>query len=569
MTTNLFKNRQQSMVVVPCGQMLDFEKRLHALNVKAERFGLLPIVAGEPRIARFLVTTEIDNKDGEWKTRSLRRLRDGEKTSPNAEIVRSFEIDLDYPIVKLGDWTVIAQVESMGDANLIFTVSRSESDALIAEKYRTCPLECDHCNTNRQRKLSYILKDSTGDEIKQVGSSCLEDFTGVDPAAALFIAKMQEFIRLADCSDERDGRMGRASSLSTRDYLTRVIFLTEKNGFISSAKARDEGVQATYDVAVRMETLLENSLQLKRDYYNVYDRNAEVADKIINWYTEKVSVDSFDSNVKMLLASDDILIDRKHLAFAAASVPTYHRHIQNKMRDQLPKADLHHVGIVGKKISSLLEVEKVHSYETAYGMQFRVNLRDVEGNKLSWKTATPPNELLEAKNRIFNADFKIKEHGDYNGIPQTEVSHLKFKGWLKKELAVITIFDVNTAAFNDIGKKEELARIFSDAGKTVDKGWDGITIILNDTNGNAVGQIEGADQEQESDAWIGEIRVVVYADAHLAEYMKSTAAMMKECDIGFAPLHDTNGRIIGSLCVRDGVALPELDTSVSNHEMVV
>src|SRR3546814_18345978 len=63
------------------------------------------------------------------------------------------------------------------------------------------PVRCDHCKTKRQRRLAYLLKDAETSEVLQVGSSCLQDFTGVDPAAVLFLAQLYKVVSVVDYSD--------------------------------------------------------------------------------------------------------------------------------------------------------------------------------------------------------------------------------------------------------------------------------------------------------------------------------------------------------------------------------
>lgn len=544
---------QQSVVIVPHGEMLEFEKRLRSLNNKAERFGLSPIVASEPRIVQFVAKIEIDPQNGEWMTRTLRRVKKGEVLPPNAQVSRAYEIELEYPQVKMGNWNVIAQVEAMENSNLIFNVSRKPEDAEAVEKYRNCPIGCDHCETKRQRKLSYILKDATGDEYKQVGSTCLEDFTGIDPAAALFLAKMYEFTSLVDCSGEEEGRMGKASSFATRDFLTRVVFLTSKEGFVSASKAREEGGSATYEDATSLDKRLSDDSVLRMEYLQTYDQHAKTADAIRAWYASKETVESFDANVKTLLASDDILIDRKHLKLLEIA--------------QAPQEPLVHVGTVGQKVATALTVDWVHAYDTAYGTQYRINLLDDDGNKLSWKTSTPPADLLgsTAKGQTFLAEFKIKSHDEYKEEPQTAVSHLKFKGWVQRHVAVLSIADTSTAAFEDIGRTQEAARIVREAAASIAQGWNGKAFDLRDTNGNQVGKFEAVEDRLAGELEDGEIRLTIAANMLLSEVMQSVADKLQTLSEGSEVFHDAKKNVIANLTVMPALPRSEQDFESTTH----
>jgi len=328
---------------------------------------------------------------------------------------------------------VIAQLEAVAGGNLAFIINNDAHDLAAAEDARSHPITCEHCNTKRQRKLGYILKNEAG-EYKEIGSTCLEDFTGIDPSAALFLAKMYDVFHVK-YGDDPEAYGGKCSptSVGTTQYLSDVVFFAERGGFVSASKARDLGIQATYDNALNIcQFLMDQPKPKKEEYRDGLPARHEKAESIRQWYAAKDASDSFDKNVKLLLASDDILMDRKHLAFAAAAVPTYHRYLSaERQRAAEALSPLTHVGIVSKKSTMALTVEAAIAFDTMYGRSWRINMTDTNGNKLTWKTSSPPDELLKGKGGIIMADFKVKSHSEYNERPQTEVTHLKFKEWLK------------------------------------------------------------------------------------------------------------------------------------------
>jgi len=494
---------REGRVLVPHTDFDAFEKRLGMLNRKAAQFGLNPISVSSSETRHYYRHVEVTGNDSDVIERSLRRLKVGALPPRGELLIPVYEITLEYPVIKLGDWRVVAQIESFQGSNLVFSVSPNEADVAKLEKFHDCHIECEHCKTHRQRKLSYVLKD--GDNLKQVGSSCLEDFTGIDPAAALFMAKMYDFVKVVDCSEDFESGSygGKASAFATQEYLSRVLFLAERYGFVSATKAKDEGLIATYEAAWRLDSLIERDPSLGADYWEKSPRLRDTAKEIVDWYAIKTPSDSFERNLKLLLSSTDLMMDRKHLAFAAAAIPSFIRH-KKKLLDETasfskPSA---HVGTKGDKLIVPVTLEGVFSYETQYGPQYRVNMRDLDGNKLSWKTTNPPAELREtgAVGLTFVAQFKVKDHGEFRDVLSTEVSHLKFKNWVAPELSqsggwnpdevvVLVIEETGTSAFQDLGPAVEIASILDGAGRAVMHGWGGRAIKLSDTNGNTVGSM--------------------------------------------------------------------------------
>ncbi|QOI07907.1 hypothetical protein [Pseudomonas savastanoi] len=566
-------SRGSSSVLVPAEMMADFNKRLVSLNAKAVRFGLEPIVASEPRTNRYYYDVKYEGRDNDVMTRTLTRLKPGSNPPKGEPIVLANAIDLDYPIVKLGNWRVLAQLESFQGANLVFSVATDSLSEQALEAYAKCPIECEHCNTHRNRKLSYVLKDNESDDIKQVGSSCLEDFTGVDPAAALFLAKVYDFVKVVDCyNDFENGSFsGKASAYATDEYVTRVLFLSERYGFVSSTKAKDEGCQATFDLASQLDSLLRNDSDVLQSYSDQHSRHRETAQAIIDWYAVKEPADSFERNLKLLLAAPDVLMDRKHMAFVAASVPSYHRHLKKLLAEtSVGDKPSEHVGTKGDKKVEPVKLEGIFGFDTQFGVNYRVNMRDEAGNKLSWKTANPPPQLREAGaiGLPFIAQFKIKDHGEFRGSLITEVSHLKFKSWVVEhaaensdwqpaEVVSVVINNTSTSSFSDIGSVAELSLIFANASSLVRHGWDGNELGLADTNGNSVGSIKISSLPMGSSFSPGAVSVRMPLGPDVAKSLEVVAKHLESAVPDKAKLiRDEHGEVIAQLFVGRDALIP-------------
>ncbi|MGH8156594.1 MAG: hypothetical protein ACREPQ_00610 [Rhodanobacter sp.] len=424
---NAGTERHAAKVVVPVDQMGAFEKRLKALNVKAERFGLEAISVGEPLLTNYEIYRE-PNRSGSGEHVTL--LPQGSAPPPEATrdgLVRMAQIPIEYPVIKLGDWRVVAKIEPAGaDDNLVFVVSEDAADVAAAEGHRHQAIQCEHCGTERRRKASFLLAGEGG--YKEVGQQCLEDFTGIDPAAALFLGKLHTFLSW----DYLELGSGGPNAIATRQFLIDVLFLTEQCGFVSSSRAKcNPGTRATYQIAMDLAGELHDDAALREAYPDALDRLGTQADALREWYALNASATGFDANVRALLAQDTLLLDPKHLAFAAGAVPGYLRQQQRQRALALDtSAERRHVGVAGERSTMVLRVERMVIFDTRFGRQWLAIMRDREGNKLAWKTSSlPPDRFREAKpEQWFECQFKVKEHGDYQGVPQTQVTHLQLMG---------------------------------------------------------------------------------------------------------------------------------------------
>lgn len=476
--------------------MENFEAARARLNKKAIAFGLDPIEVVKSTQQRYYWDVRDTSSGGEA---SMVRLRDGEDPPFGRSITVVNRLSLEYPIVKLGEWEVVGQIEAADGGNLLFSVSADQSDAKQMLAHANCPVGCEHCNVKRTRKLSYLLKGGEG-TYKEVGSTCLEDFTGIDPAAALFMQKMYLFWSEYG-EEELEGGGGRVTSFPLRGYLARVLFcIEESKGFVSSATARDQGLMATYTHAAGLDHGFRYDLDLRDRFYASYERHADYAQRIVDWWLQSESQDSFTHNTKLLFSREDIVLDNKHLAFAAGAVQGYQRELAKGASASVQSA---HVGAVGEKRDEPLTLRSVSSWETHFGLKWRINFTDEPGNRLTWCTASPPDDLLKPQSvgRSFAARFKVKAHDNYRGTATTEVSHLKVGRWLDAEnqagpgLAVLTVRP-DTEAFADIGLRQELANIVRSVGETLDDLPDH-AVELRDTNGNVVGTMSSDEPDQE------------------------------------------------------------------------
>jgi len=86
-------------------------------------------------------------------------------------LFNTVEVSGQQPV--LSGWSFLGKLEHMTDGG---TLVNSVGDSKIPKHYWDCEPDCDHCQTTRNRKHSFILKNNDSQEYKQVGGACLEDF---------------------------------------------------------------------------------------------------------------------------------------------------------------------------------------------------------------------------------------------------------------------------------------------------------------------------------------------------------------------------------------------------------
>jgi hypothetical protein len=504
----------KSSVLVPASVdgMAAFEKNLGKLNAKATKFGLPPITTGEPVRERY---TRRYESDDERRVHRMYVVPLGDrKPEEGDEILYLNRIELNYPIIALGSWKVLGKIEPFGEGRITFAATDVESELEQLSAYRESEPCCDHCKTKRRRKETYVVRHTDTAETKQIGSACLQDFTGIDPVKVLFLAQMYAaFKDMADDYEHFMGGVGCDHGVRPVDFLRDVLFVTEWQGdFVSSKRAKEYLLTPTYRVAMDLADELRGRRALIERYEESRERLLASAQRVIDWWTVQEPESEFERTAQQVVTAEAVPYENKFLAIAAASISAMDRALAKAMAKEARAArPSEHVGKVGEKLQQPMRVTGRFSFDGDYGTQFYVNFVDVEGNKYSWKTANPPYEFGEpdAKTKWFDGKFKIKKHGDFRDEKITDISHVKFVDWIpapamRGEVAAVVessepksasllVVDVSTMtqAFDDIGWRQQMAMLLRHAAEQLrDPRHDVLTpMTLQDINGNEVGSV--------------------------------------------------------------------------------
>jgi len=188
------------------------------------------------------------------------------------------ELDLDY---KVGDYELIAQLEHTPKGNVIRKIN---PDAEIPNQYRNTNCYCDHCHTNRERKNTFLLVDKNGD-YKQVGKSCLNDFTGYNSEsvaeAAASLYRIYNYAQMQNYDEDPEFleflRDNYDNYSDTKDLANRMYQLLKDKGYNKENPFHDLD---DYKYKPELENEVEELLNVvNTDWYddnNDYCHNAKV-----------------------------------------------------------------------------------------------------------------------------------------------------------------------------------------------------------------------------------------------------------------------------------------------------
>lgn len=148
------------IINVPIDEVEKYEKQLIKINKKADKWNIKGV--NYTKLNQIIETKEI----------YVPELQEYIKMS--REVI---PFNIEYEDIKLGDYEIIGYI----DQSKIKQIYSIKGDLNLHERYEETPKTlCEHCNTKRARNKQYIISNREGKELV-VGSSCVKDFTGVNP----------------------------------------------------------------------------------------------------------------------------------------------------------------------------------------------------------------------------------------------------------------------------------------------------------------------------------------------------------------------------------------------------
>ena len=385
--------------------MARLEKKLKAISNKCSKYGC----------------TFSYSKVGE----EYRELKDDEGRKYTAKFI----IVEAEGTAKVNGWEFIASVEHTENGNIISKASEVE----VPEKYYTTKAVCEHCNSNRFRKDTFIVMNTESGEFKQVGKSCLKDFTGglSAEAVAQYISFFDKLIE-GEAPDQRFSGERYYDKVEMMQYMAETIRhfgYVRSQEFGSTANTAFEFWCADHGRTYNKEIELDNKMKMAKVGFNYNSKEAlQMTTAALEWISKQEEANNYIHNLKTACGLD--WVGQGHLGLLASLFPAYDREIEYQARkaeqekkfaaERASEVNSQHIGKVGDRINFKVHSAKcLTSWETDWGTTFVYKLVDENGNVFTWKTGSClPDEFDSVKGTV-------KEHKEFRGIRQTELTRCK------------------------------------------------------------------------------------------------------------------------------------------------
>lgn len=373
-----------------------------------------------------------------------------------------FEVNCDS-LIKQDGWTVLAHIEHGDNGNIVTSIGGAEID----NAWYTSPARCDHCNTNRKRAITFMVKRDDG-TVRQVGRSCLREYTGIDPATALMWAEVRDlfpqdfFVRESEFNEMR--------SMSVYDVeliLAYAVDAIKANGYCKASdrdSTRDQVCKLLREYAIPSEESKAKAKQIIAWLIEDGTKAIEVEKKVDELYDKAMfGADGFpadeeaakefyrvrdvaDRNKFGNLERDCYALvksgwaKQKHIGRLVYMPVAYDKAMERKAREEARAAGKaaeaersSYVGKVGERITfEIASAVCVSSWDTDYGRTYLQKFTDKNGNVFIWKSSNfviPDYEvgvIYSGKvEKLVSLKGTVKEHSEYDGLKQTVLTRCK------------------------------------------------------------------------------------------------------------------------------------------------
>jgi hypothetical protein len=323
-------------------------------------------------------------------------------------------------------WRFLAAVDTVetedGPAFVLRTAPGVEESGVDREMLKAG--HCEHCKTARtNRKYTYLVQNPDTEELLQVGSTCIKDFTGWTGKPV--------FISEAELAEELEGFLGGLGG-SPLDYTVETVVaaawgISRRYGWVP-VSAAGYGTSSTRDlVNAYLYGTAKSDNELRADVAPEMAEATDMAKTIVTALLEGLEGNGdYVTNLRICLRA--AVVEDRHMGIVVSAVSAYEKmtgkQTERKAREQRVSE---FAGAVGEKttftgtITRMMPVENNFGYHATSSM-----LVIVEDEKHTFKMFTSAAWAWDVKQgQAATFTGTVKDHEDYQGTKQTAIARPK------------------------------------------------------------------------------------------------------------------------------------------------
>lgn len=404
----------------------EVKKKLLSMQRKAQKLGLPePMMKFTGKKDIFPLPIYQDGKELEAKMPALK-----------------VEVEFSGSIPKVDGYQFLAKIDhSKGEdgryRNLLNTAGQSSDEILgnLGTNFHECTPDCDHCEKPRARSTTYLVRNPDDGAVKQIGSTCVDDYIGSKTLKQVMAAFDMHAVFLDDdYFSEMDNDYIRGGATPNwfpiKTYLAMASYLTDTVGFAKSD---------SYDPKPTRQTLMEEisnpgsqndsvltKLGLKAFTPSLKDKVYDKVEDMIEHFKNSNQNSTYAQNIKSLLSSPYFEVSNRFACGILASVPSsYNREIE---RSRLMEPDVSENALnepFGEEKSRgrlKLRLVNIREGQNSFGQTVqKYSFIDDHSRRFHWKASSYPDVEINI-GQTYELTATIARHSEYKGHHYTHIN---------------------------------------------------------------------------------------------------------------------------------------------------
>lgn len=389
-----------SRYFIPESAIDSLETKLATIRRKCAKYGC---EFSYSRIGETFKKVDIQDEEGRW----------------TKVTIKAIEVEVSGTAIAESGWRLAGKIEHLETGNVI----HSFSDVVIPDRYRSVSPRCEHCNSDRHRKETYVLYHAENNSWKQVGSSCLKDFTGY-VSAEMAAAITSVYTLLERVAEDRIHIERSPKYFEIESVMCYAIECVKHWGYHKA----EEGHAATRNQVI---DLMHKHMKLPASIGSVtFDpmstTNLQTFKDMRSRLLALNANDDYTNNLQVFLKAENV--PENGLGIVVSAVPYYNNLIARDV-EQRKTSNSEFVGNVGDKLTiDIATVKLVNIYDGYYGSTWRYQIVDAHGNVFMWDASSPMWDTVcvedSPKGDVIEGlplqiKGTIKKHDEFRNIKQT------------------------------------------------------------------------------------------------------------------------------------------------------
>ena len=322
---------------------------------------------------------------------------------------------------KFEGWTFLGTLEHTDGGNIL----RSVPGQTIPEEYRNVDRKCDHCQWNRIRKDTFVVRHEDG-TTKQVGRQCVRDFLG--HRSPENIVRWADFmVKLGDW-DGGDNEFGAGGwnikedpTIDMLDFLANTAAIIRNFGWVPASD--DFGFPTKQRVLDHFFPPRELTWSAQQDAdkekVRATDADYDLAERAREWAKNVDATNDYLGNIKVIATNDYVGI--RQFGIAASIVGVFKKNEEKRLRESTEFVN-EWFGTEKERLDLTVRVLNTFERESMYGLTTIHKMVTADGHRVVW-FATGYTTLEQGV--TYHVKATIKGHNEWKGMKETAVNRLK------------------------------------------------------------------------------------------------------------------------------------------------